>query len=740
MRKEERAKRRAVENAINNLRMNGYSFIHWRNYDYNNLVNIGYQYRAGAKDRRSYNDAIIMGDTETSKKDPSGVYENHVVAWTLSIRAYDMNICTLYGHRPDTFVECLEKVHISMRGSRTICFFHNLPYDYVFLRQFFFRRFGDPVEQLNVKPHYPLFVEFDNGITLRDSLIIAQRSLARWASDMNAEHQKAVGMWDYDRMRNQDEEFTPDELEYIEHDTLAGVECIDILRKMLKKHIYSIPFTATGIPREATRKIGKAFRAHEQFLRMLPADPLKAYNQQLKMEMCFHGGYVHGNRHHIGDIITEEDYGIITCYDFCSSYPFIMCAEPLPMEAFHEVDPMKIDDLLSLSDKYAFMFRLILVHPKLKNDFEPMPVLQFSKCVNYFNPILDNGRILAAGLVELYVTEQDLYVIAQQYDYDKEKSFCCEVEAAKKALLPWWFRSYVFGLFKEKCELKPEAGGDPVLYSLKKGEINSCFGMSVQKPVKPDIKEDYKSGEFKIADNDPIEKFTKYMESKNSILPFSWGCWITSTAMKNLFEMGSCIRDNADPERGGLWLYSDTDSCYGVGWDEKKLEAYNNKCKEKLTAAGFGPVTVNGKEYWLGIAEKDGEYSEFVTMGCKRYCCRSKKDGELHITVAGVPKKRGAKCLNDNIENFKTGFIFDGATTGKKLHTYFFNDIYTDKNGNITGDSIDLSECSYILDESKMYKLDPKKHKIVLQDSWEKVFFDDINMEFAGVTEDDEIF
>ena len=65
--------------------------------------------------------------------------------------------------------------------------------------------------------------------------------------------------------------------------------------------------------------------------------------------------------------------------------------------------------------------------------------------------------------------------------------------------------------------------------------------------------------------------------------------------------------------------------------------------------------------------------------------------------------KSGYKCLNDNIDNFTDGLIFSGSVTGKKTHTYFYvDDIYTDEKGNLTGDSIDLSECDYLLQSEKM--------------------------------------
>ena len=71
----------------------------------------------------------------------------------------------------------------------------------------------------------------------------------------------------------------------------------------------------------------------------------------------------------------------------------------------------------------------------------------------------------------------------------------------------------------------------------------------------------------------------------------------------------------------------------------------------------------------------------------------------LHITVAGVPKE-GAKCLKDDLTNFRKDFIFDGETTGKLAHYYIFSDrgIYIDEFGNEVGDSIDLQPCDYELD------------------------------------------
>ena len=337
-----------------------------------------------------------------------------------------------------------------------------------------------------------------------------------------------------------------------------------------------------------------------------------------------------------------------------------------------------------------------------------MPALQFSKCIKSINAITDNGRVLAANYVEIYLTEYDLAIIDQQYEM--EKHICCEVETAFKDYLPRWFTDYIFESFTNKCFLKH---GDAVLYSIAKALVNSLYGMTVQKAIKEDIIEDYVSGEFKIkhlnldAEN---EKYQDYLNKMTSIFPYQWGVWCTAIAFYNVHRLAKCCR---------LPLYMDTDSCYGIDWDMDLLNAYNQECKDRLTANGYGAVIADGNEYWLGVAEHEGDkdtYTEFRYEGAKRYCGRKLSDGQLHSTVAGVPKS-GAICLDDKIENFHAGFVFDGLKTGKKTHVYFnVDEIYVDQNGNETGDSISLIPCDYELDSVNVY-------------DWEELFDEEVSIQ-----------
>jgi len=654
--------------------------VFYKDFDYKSLSSINSYRKRGRGKNRSYNPCFIMADTETSKKRDPKTKDNHVCAWSLAIRFFHKNLCCVYGNDPMQFIECLNLLKENMSGDLIFIYFHNLTYDYQFLRQFLFLEYGNPQRQLNTKPHYPIYIEFSNGIIFRDSLILAQRNLEKWAKDLNVEHQKAIGSWDYDLIRDQDYKFSPEEIKYISNDVLAGVECLDATAVLLRKKVAELPWTATGIPREELYKISERNRGHATFLRLVPT-----YEQQEILEYLFHGGYTHGNRYYYNTLITD----IVECFDFSSSYPYCMLSCKFPMSPFYPMQDMTIEEIIALEDKYAFMFRLILIKPDLK-DYQKtvMPVLQLSKCEKIINPVIDNGRVLCADYVEIWITEQDAIVINEQYKWVKH--LCIDIQYSHKNYLPRWMTDYVYSLYVDKCKLK---GVDKILYQIQKAKLNSCYGMTVQKPLMDEIKEDYKSGEFYIEGKHNIEEYERYIKRRKSFMPYFWGVWVTAYALRNLFELGKCI----DYEHGGYWIYSDTDSIYAHNWDKKKVEAYNAECVRKLSQNGYEGVKVGDKIYHLGIAEADGAYKEFKFTGAKRYCKRD-LEGNLSITVAGVPKK-GVKSLNDDINNFTSGFCFDGITSGKLQHEYIYNNyIYIDDDMNLTGDSIDLSPCDYILD------------------------------------------
>ena len=193
------------------------------------------------------------------------------------------------------------------------------------------------------------------------------------------------------------------------------------------------------------------------------------------------------------------------------------------------------------------------------------------------------------------------------------------------------------------------------------------------------------------------------MKKKTSILNYAWGCWVTSYAFRNVHNLNKCVKPESE---GGLLLYNDTDSCYAHGWDMEKVKAYNDNCLKLLQANGYDSIVIDGHVFTLGQAEnKPGkdDYTEFKVMGAKRYAGRNVKDGKIHITVAGVPKKEGAETLKDDLHNFHEKWLFKGTETGKKQHVYFASEIYIDEDGNETADSIDLLPGDYLLSATERF-------------------------------------
>ena len=681
----------------------GFVVTFWEDFDYNTLKKIPIRTKKGKKPV-TYADAVIMADTETSRfmKDATTEEEqrNHICAWSLAIRTLSINICCLWGKKPSDLMKCLRLIRDSIDADEVFLYWHNMAYDWCFTRKFFFAAFGYPEHQLNTKPLYPVLIKFSNGLIMRDSLILSQRSLEKWAKDLDVDHQKAVGKWDYDAIRHCDTwDPDPDELLYIQNDVLAGVECIDKTMQVLKKTIRSIPLTSTGIPRHDCREIGRKNRAHRMAVKLLP----EHYEEQFLFELAFHGGYTHENRWCKGQVYPNDIEFLsflMDCYDYASSYPFQVLAKKFPDEEFWKLED-KVDAkyIKDNSEDWAFLIHIKAFGARLKDLRWPMPVLMDSKCGAKINNVCDNGRILQSDYFDMWVTDPDFLLIDEQYDFDK--LIIDETWTAHKDYLPRWFTDYIYKLFENKTKLK---GVDNVLYMIEKAKLNAAsFGMCAQRPVKEDIEENYATGEFKPKEDFDYEsEYQEHLNNYNTFLPYSWGVWITAYAQFDLFLMGKCIKPDSE---GGLWAYSDTDSCYGMGWDKEKLDVLNASRRELLTSRGYGPVIWKGKEYFPGAAEFDGRCMQFKALHSKCYCKRpfiAEGDGfimggDLKITVAGVPK-RGAKSLHNNINNFNIGTIFDGETSGKLQHTYHYVDeIYVDRYGNETGDSIDLSPCDYMI-------------------------------------------
>ena len=311
---------------------------------------------------------------------------------------------------------------------------------------------------------------------------------------------------------------------------------------------------------------------------------------------------------------------------------------------------------------------------------------------------IDNGKVLKAQIIVIPCTEIDLQIYLDHYTgifqcgLMRDRFIQGEVYTCRKDYLPRWFTDTIQDYFHDKTMLK---GSDPQRYQYAKGLLNSQYGMCAQYIIRPEIIE-REDGSWTVQQQeDPGKILTEYYQKYNYFLPYQWAPYVTAYARRNLYRLGACCR---------RWIYCDTDSVKGLDWDTDALTSYNDEVIRKLEARGIRSVEFNGKIYRMGVAEHDADYSEFITLGAKRYAYRDAGTGKLGITVAGVPK-RGVQALHDDIYNFSRGLIFHD--TGKLVPEYHMQQgiqcLEVDGTTVQVGSWINLVPADYLLDMTDRY-------------------------------------
>lgn len=422
-----------------------------------------------------------------------------------------------------------------------------------------------------------------------------------------------------------------------------------------------IPLTQTGTVRAVVKEL--LMNDSDYYWKIKKLVPQSPEEYQLLQDI-FAGGYTHANRYYSGRV----QRGHIEHYDFASSYPTVMVAEKYPMSVW--LRDMNFPGETEFED-YAFIFILTFHNIRCETN---NTYIQASKCKTT-NDMRDNGRIIKAETLTMAMTEQDYLTIKETYTW--EQMDVIQVYRSKKEYLPKIFVDYILDLYKNKTELK-DIEGKEELYAQSKQYINSMFGMCVTGIIQADVIFNENEWTMKELTYEDVQKKldslrTNRLRDKRYFLSYSWGCWITAYARRNLWK---CI-EKCDMNV----LYCDTDSIFVKG--EQDFSWYNNEITEKLKVAckkqGLDfektrPKTKKGKEKPLGIFVPEDSCSEFITLGAKRYVERRVCDNKLHLTVSGI-NKEAVGLLNDNIENFTDGFDFnkDADCVHKQLATYVYD-------------------------------------------------------------------
>ena len=591
-----------------------------------------------------------------------------------------------YGREFRDFLKVLDDLD---RNVNYIIWVHNLSYEFQFLSNIltwhsvFARSPHKPMKA--VSKEYP-HIEF------RCSYFLTRLSLEAWGNQLGV--QKLVGALDYEKLRTPLTELTEEELHYGEQDCLvveAGIK--DYVKKYKKQRL--IPLTQTGTVRLEVKNRTTSNPEYVKKLKKLVPHNADEYK---RLQDIFAGGYTHANRRYSGMVVND----IIEHYDFASSYPTVMIAEKYPMTPWAYVG-RKIPPIERF-EKYAYIMHLKFSQLNCKS-FNTY--IQASK-VRGKGLVFDNGRIIKADELDMYMTEQDFITISNNYEWEEIECLACY--QSKKDYLPIELTEYILELYANKTELKDVEGMED-LYMQSKQYINSMFGMCVTAIVQADV--ELVDGEWhtKQLTKEVVEHRLEKLKSfnpreKRYFLSYSWGCWVTAYARRNLWK---CIEANDIDV-----IYCDTDSIFVRG--ECDFEWYNNEITEKLykackeTGLDYSktrPKTVKGKEKPLGIFTKEDNCIEFITLGAKRYVER-RENGKLYLTVSGI-NKQAVDLLDNDIENFKDGFNFDkdADCVSKRLCTYI-NDMpdttWHDGYVSTYRKGINLRRTGYLLTMTDEYK------------------------------------
>ena len=589
---------------------------------------------------------------------------------------------------------------------RLIMYVHNLPFEFQFIRCYF--HFCDCMSKSQRQVYKVFFDQF--GIEMRDSCALSGMSLAKTAENLTwPEHssiRKLKGDLDYRPIRFPSTPLTETEKGYCYND--VKIICCYIAEqiKMYEGKITKIPLTNTGRVRRHVRKHcfhkekknGKYFSPYKTMIRRLTLEPLE-YGYLIG---AFLGGYTHANAMYSTKVLKD-----VHSIDFTSSYPTVMMSEQYPMSKGMWINNLNItsyDDFVKfLNDRLAVVeveLWDIETKPEVPDDY-----LSDSRAREKQDVVQNNGRIHKASYVKEILTNIDLEMVVKSYSFTSIR--ITSGWFYYKNYLPKEIIECVLEFYVDKTTLKGVKGQEAE-YLLKKGMLNSCYGMCVTDICKDEEICTFENGWSKIpSEGNEAILIDKYNNDPNRFLSYVWGVFITAYARRNLFT--------GIMSMGKDYVYCDTDSIKFLNMEKHKgyIEDYNRniirKCTECLNSHGLDPALLSpknqkGEEKQIGIWDYEGKYDYFKTLGCKRYL--TYKDGEFDLTCAGQPTKAGLNALladgtdiQQVFDKFNQTFTVPAPYSGKLGHAYrdtSFEYSGVDKNGKY--DRITYKSCCVLFD------------------------------------------
>ena len=605
---------------------------------------------------------LVLGDRVISARDYQSLSDEEQEACIkqacMYVWQFSINDQVYYGRTWVEFKLFLDELEKN-DDSKKIVFIHNLSFEFQALWSVV--RIKDVMSRKSRKL-LTCHLE-DYNIELRCTQQLSNLKLKYLTKEYQLPVEKKSGDLNYDLLRTPATPLTDRELGYCEYDCLVTYWYVKTELQTYER-VDKLPITSTGKVRKQLQRLVLGNPAYVRKVgNQINTNP-KVYNMLVD---AFAGGYTHANYIYADEILTNVD-----SYDETSAYPYVLVTCKFPSTEFKKCSVKRVELMLP---QFAYLVTVKITNLKSKyyNNF-----ISSSKCTNIKGrPNYDNGRIITAKEIEITCTDIDLRFILDSYYYDSYEIIECYYSIYD--YLPIEYVNFILDKYVSKTKLK-NVEGKELAYNREKQAFNALYGMTVTNTICAEVSfANYEEWlESPLSNNQIMEKLCK--DKKKGFLNFAWGVWCTAYARDNLLRRVLDLDDYV--------VYCDTDSCKVVqGYDKSIFEKYNQSVEDKIRKVSkernipferFAPSDIKGNAHLLGVFEcetgkgRDVTYDEFITQGAKKYAY--KIDGEIHVTVSGVPKEGGADCLK-SLDEFRDDLVFDFDHTNKLTLAYNDNQI-----------------------------------------------------------------
>lgn len=341
-------------------------------------------------------------------------------------------------------------IQISNPDIRKIIYVHNLSWEFAYLVNIFEGKYTiDNMICRDIRKPISFYIP-ELNIEFRCSYMLTNMSLKNASKEFTDVHK--LDSLDYDsKVRTPLSYLTQKELMYCEYDCICVYKIIEHFKKIYK-NICLIPLTSTG-------EVRREFRNQVDFYYVRKMQNLvPSADTYIKLWSVFSGGYTHSNILNTGRKIKN-----VKSMDIASSYPYSMLCK-LPSTEFLRCTNAEFN-----RDKnYAYI--AYVRYYNLDSNYYTH-YMQVSKCTGV-HLVTDNGRVVSADYVELWLTSIDADIIEKNYSYSKR-----EVVECYKSYLDYLDEriiKFILKLYKNKTTLKGVKGKEGV-YKRDKSMLNSLY-------------------------------------------------------------------------------------------------------------------------------------------------------------------------------------------------------------------------------------------------------------------------